>query len=367
MEELKLEDLTFESDDKVFDAFATPEGDKPENEDIVIPVPEIKKDIITPTSEDPKDSESVAKGNENNQGQADEAKDKSEANSSSPKLNDSEKLYSTLATHLITKGALSDLDPETIKNVDDLNAAIEKEATSRLDSRQKAISEAMSVGAPTNEVATSIDTITRLESVTDLQISSDDAVELRINLIAQDFLNKGYSSERASTMAKRSIDAGTGVEDAKFALEGIIKSEKAKYEGLIEKAKSDEEGALAKIKDYLQSDKSEVAKIKLTTAQQEEIYTQMTTDVGNKQSEFIKYQQENPVQSRVQLETLYYLTKKFTDFSVFGESAKTEVSNDLEALLRGTNFTEEGRVQTNVADSNSSFTLSDFKDLDIDL
>ena len=57
-------------------------------------------------------------------------------------MNDSEQLYSTLASHLITKGALSDLDPSTIKSVDDLNAAIEKEAMSRLDSKQKAIREA---------------------------------------------------------------------------------------------------------------------------------------------------------------------------------------------------------------------------------
>jgi len=366
MEGLNLEDLNFEDDANVFDAFAETTGDKPEGEELNIQNP-AEENTNIPASESPSGSESVATGDEIKiQGQADKANSEVEADSSSPKLNDSEKLYSTLATHLITKGALSDLDPSTIKSVDDLNAAIEKETLSRLDSKQKAINEAMNVGAPTTEVAKTVDMIEQLKGITEDQVNHVNNDELRLNLIAQDFINKGYDSNRAQTMAQRSIDAGTGVDDAKFALDVILKGEQRKYEGLIEAAKMEEEKSIASIKDYLGSEKNALADIKLNSDQQEEIFSQMTTDAGNKRSKFIDYQVQNPVQSRVQLETLYYLTKEFTDFSVFGAKATTKASNDLESLLRGTNFTEDGRVQTEVQDARSSFGLKDLKDLEID-
>ena len=366
MEGLNLEDLNFEDDGNVFDAFAETTDDKPEVAELNIPNPADENTNI-PASESPSGSESVASGDDiKNQGQADKANSEVEADSSSPKLNDSEQLYSTLATHLITKGALSDLDPSTIKSVDDLNAAIEKEAMSRLDSKQKAISEAMNAGAPTDEVAKTVDMIEQLNNITEAQVANPNNDQLRVNLIAQDFINKGYDGNRAHTMAQRSVDAGTGVEDAKFALDGILKGEQNRYEGLIQAAKMEEEKSLASIKDYLGSDKNAMADIKLNSDQQDAIYTQMTTDAGNNRSKFIDYQVENPVQARVQLETLYYLTKEFTDFSVFGAKAQTKASNDLESLLRGTNFAEDGRVQTEVQDARSSFGLKDLKDLEIE-
>ena len=368
MEGLKLEDLNFEGEEAAFDVFAeekpeeevTAEGSQPSLNEI--------DNNKKPDSENPSDSESVASGDDNNnQGQADKANTSDgDADSSSPTTNDSEQLYSTLATHLIAKGALSDLDPSTIKNVDDLNAAIEKEATSRLDSKQKAIEQAMNVGAPTTEVAKSVDFINQLNELEDATVIDPGNDGLRLNLIAQDFINKGYSPERASTMAQRSVDIGAGVEDAKFALESIKQYEQKKYEGLIEDAKLEEQKSLDDIKDYLSSEKGTLADIKLTGDQQEDIFTQMTTDVGNKRSKFIEYQVNNPVQSRVKLETLYYLTKEFTDFSVFSAGAQTKASNELEDLLRGANFTADGKINTEVKDKRSSFGLKDLKDLEID-
>ncbi len=363
MEGLNLEDLSFEDDGRVFDAFATTEGDIKPTDTAKIEVP-VVEETKKPDSEDPSDPESVASGEDNNnQGQADEANGKVDANSSSPKLNDSEKLYSTLASHLITKGALSDLDPLTIKSVDDLNAAIQKEAESRLDSTQKAILEARKVGAPVDEVAEVIQNITDLKAFGVEDIRKDP--ELTLNLIAQDLVNKGYTPEKATVMAQRSIDAGDGEADAVYALDSIIKSEESRHSKIIKAAQDEEVKSLDDIKAMLASDKNNIANIKLNTEQQKEVYTQMTTDVGNRESSFIKYQRENPVESRVKLETIFYLTKGLTDFSIFGTSAKTEATSDLEDMLRGTSFTADGKVQTVTKDNNSSFTLSDLKDLEI--
>ena len=362
MEGLTLEDLNFDDDTKVFDAFAETNGDVKPEDSIEIAVPETETN--KPVSEEAAIAvpESVATSNDN-QGQADKATDKVDANSSSPKLNDSEKLYSTLASHLITKGALSDLDPLTIKSVDDLNDAIQREADNRLDSSQKAILEAKNVGAPVNEVAQAVQNITDLEAITSKEIKEDP--ELALNLIRQDFINKGYASDRATTMAQRSIDAGEGQADAEFALQSITDGEKARYATIIKNAQDEEVKSLNDIKLMLSNDENTMANIKLSTEQQQEVFIQMTTDTGNRESSFIKYQRENPVKSRVKLETIFYLTKGLTDFSVFGNSAKTEATSDLESLLRGTSFTEDGKVRTVVPDDKSSFSLADLKDLEI--
>jgi hypothetical protein len=73
--------------------------------------------------------ESVAtQSKDSNQVQADKAADGNEgSDSSSPKLNETEQLYSNLAAEFKSKGALSELEDTTdIKSLKDLNAAIKK-------------------------------------------------------------------------------------------------------------------------------------------------------------------------------------------------------------------------------------------------
>jgi len=372
MEGLNLEDLNFDDVDagEVFDAFAAPATDsKPADEvNIEVPIiPETNNNNTTPPDSESLeiDSESVATGNDDNQGQADKANVDAGSNSSSPQQNDSEKLYSTLATHLLDKGALSDLDPNTIKSVDDLNEAIQREADKRLDSSQKAISKAMETGAPVSQVAEVAAVISQLEGVTEEMLAHVDNVDLRANLITQDFVNRGYDVQRAQVLAQRSIDAGTAVDDARFAIKGILDSQIEKRDSLIASAKLEEEKSLSSIREFVGSKDNSFGSVKLTDTQQQEVYDQMVTNVGDGDNAFIKYQKDNPIESRVKLESLYYLTKGLTDFSVFSNTAKTEVANDLETLLRGTSFTEDGKVNTVINDPMSSFALKDFKDLDI--
>jgi hypothetical protein len=80
----------------------------------------------------------------------------------------------------------------------------------------------------------------------------------------------------------------------------------------------------------------------------------------------VKAQKADPIGSRIKLETLFFLTKGLTDFSIFGNKAETKISNNIENLLRGANFTEAGSVDTSSQDNNSNFKLSDLKDFDIE-
>ena len=78
-------------------------------------------------------------------------------------------------------------------------------------------------------------------------------------------------------------------------------------------------------------------------------------------------QKADPIGSRIKLEALFFLTKGLSDFSLFGEQkTQTKITNNIENLLRGAKFTEEGKIDTNVSDNNSNFKLSDLKDLEIE-
>ena len=77
-------------------------------------------------------------------------------------------------------------------------------------------------------------------------------------------------------------------------------------------------------------------------------------------------QKKDPTGSRVKLEAIFFLTKGLTDFSVFNNAKETDISNNIENLLRGTSFTTSGKVDTEVSDPDANFTLKDLKDLQIE-
>lgn len=364
MEGLRIEDLNFDSGAEVFDVFKAGEsgGDKKEV-DIKDPLEEKKE---TSTGSEGIAPESVAKGEddikETGQGRASEA-GKEGSNSSSQ--NDTEKLYSSLAAQFKAKGVLPGLDLEKteIKSLEDIEKAMMAELESRLTEKQKAIDEAMKVGAPTNEVAEQLELISKLKEIPETYVADENNGAFRKNVMVQDFINKGYEKERADIMAQRSVDSGTDVEDAQFALKALIKHEEGSYEKIMNNARETEEKNVNGIKDYLAKNDKIIGDIPLTAAQKDEIYKSMTTDLGNKENAFMKAQKEDPIGSRVKLEALFHITKGFTDFSVFGKAKESSITNGITDLLRGTNFTEDGKVQTQTQDSNSSFTLKDIEGL----
>lgn len=365
MEELKLEDLSFDTGDDVFTPLAA-------SDDELLKLGDAKTEPSKETTKKPDsddaanaDQESVAKGDDNKvQGGKTSAEDEG-SNSSSPKQpNDSEKLYSTLATQFKANGVLPGLeDTASIKSMDDINAAIKKEVEARFDSEQLAIKEALNLGLPAQELSKQMNVINQLKGISEEFIAGEANVDFRKNAIAQDFISKGYDRERAITMAQRSVDSGTDIDDAKFALASLIEIEEGNYQKIITDAKAKEDKSITDIKSYLEKTPEVIPGIKLNSQQSDELYKRITTDLGNKENAFMRAQKADPVGGRVKMEALAYLTKDFTDFSVFGNSKETDISKNIENLLRGASFTESGKVETDISDANSSFTLKDLKDL----
>ena len=324
----------------------------------------LKKKIILQAGQ-----ESVASQSEdNNQVQAGKTADGKEgSDSSSPKLNETEQLYSNLAAEFKAKGVLPGLDDTTsIKSMKDIEDAIKAQIEAGLTDRQKLIEGATKAGAPVNEVVTKTDTINKLKAITPEFVRDENNTQFRLTAIAQDFVEKGYGEERAKAMAQRSVDAGTDIEDAEFALKNLITAEETSLKSIIDNAKKKEDDSLKDIKSYISTTPEVIPGISLTDTQKDELYTQITSDLGNKENAFMQAQKADPVGSRIKLEALFYLTDGLKDFSIFGNKAESKIANNIENLLRGANFTAGGTVQTNVDDSNSNFKLSDLKDLEIE-
>ena len=135
---------------------------------------------------------------------------------------------------------------------------------------------------------------------------------------------------------------------------------------LISSAKNKETDSLKDIKSYIATTPEVIPGIVLTDTQKDELYGQITSDLGNKENAFMQAQKADPVGSRIKLETLFYLTKGLTDFGIFGAKQESKITSNLENLIRGAKFTSEGTVETNTVDANSNFRLSDLKNLTIE-
>ena len=161
--------------------------------------------------------ESVSSGTEENQ---EVEKDTSTLSKegSSPK-----NFYSSIAKALQEEGIFPDLDDDITSKIstpEDFAEIVEKTIQSKFDARQKRIDDALNYGVEVTEIKRYENTIQYLDTIKDdvLIDESDKGEQLRKQLIFQDFINRGYSQERAQREVTKSLNAGTDIEDAKEAL-----------------------------------------------------------------------------------------------------------------------------------------------------
>ena len=179
--------------------------------------------------------ESVGSGKDNTKGKEDTS---SREDSTSPQKT----IYSSIAKALKEEGIFPDLDDEVLSKVkepEDFRDLVEQQIKAGLEERQKRIDDALNYGIEPTEIKRYENTLNFLDSVKEENITdeSDKGEELRKNLIFQDFINRGYSRERATREVQKSFNAGTDIEDAKEALKSNTEYFKGKYDDLIEDAK----------------------------------------------------------------------------------------------------------------------------------
>lgn len=341
-------DSLFTSDGSEETQVTPPEQQEEENkEKPTTEVPEVNPDELF-TGE----PESVGSEKVDTQGKEDTTS--KEETGTSPKTN----FYSSIASALKEEGILSALDEETLSKIqtpEDFAEAMENELKAKLDERQKRIDEALQVGVEPDEVRKYEGTINYLNTITEDAISDESAngEKLRKQLIFQDFLNRGFSKERAQRETQKSFNSGSDVEDAKEALASNKEYFQREYEDLIAEARAEEEAEKARTKKEAEElkksilDEKEIFKgLELDKTTREKVYNSISKPVykdpetGQYLTAIQKYERDNRQDFLKKIGLLFTMTDGFTNLDkLVKPTATKQVKKSLRELEHTINTT----------------------------
>lgn len=311
-------------------------------------------------AEDLFESESVGSGKEDKQGKEDTTPDGS---GTSPKTN----FYSSIASALKEDGIFQNLDNDKAKEIKDAESfaqAIRDEVSAQFDERQKRIDEALNAGIEPSEVQKYERTLNYLDSIKDENISdeSEQGEQLRRQLIYNDFINRGYSKERAQREVKKSFDAGTDIEDAKESLKSNKEFFKSSYDSIVEEAKKEEEKEI-------EERKKDAETLKKNILEEEKVFGELQIDKATRQKVFDnvskpvykdpetgelftalqKYEMDNRLDFLKNVGLIYTLTDGFKNLDgLIKGKVKKEVRKglrELETTINNTARTSDGNLK----------------------
>lgn len=310
---------------------------------------------------DEDDDESSQEGVSSDEDSKNKGDSTSQKSGSSPK-----NTYSSIAAALKEDGVLLNLEDDDIANIntpDDFAEVIEKEVTKRLDDSQRRMKEALDYGVQPEEVTQYERTINYLNTLDEDTISAEDeqGETLRRQLIFQDYINRGFSQEKAKKEVEKSFSAASDVEDALEALEGNKQFFIDSYNKLITDAKSASETEKKTIQKQAEELRKSILStekpyegITLSKDRRQKIYDSITKVVaktadGRGLNAIQKYEQDNPVEYKQKLATLFELTDGFKklDALISGKANKQtrQSLKELEHTLRNTPTYADGRLK----------------------
>ena len=303
--------------------------------------------------------ESVGSGKENTEEKEDTTP---KGNGTSPK-----NFYSSIAKALKEEGIFPDLDDEglsKVKDPEDFRDLIDQQIKAGLDERQKRIDEALNAGVEPTEIRKYENTINFLDSIKEENISDegDKGEKLRKDLIYQDFINRGYSKERATREVQKSFNAGTDIDDAKEALKSNIDFFRDKYDELVNDAKSEAEQEererkeqAEKLKSSILNDKDVFGDLSVDKSTRQKIYDNIAKPVykdpetGEYFTAIQKYEMENRTDFLKNIGLLFTLTDGFKNLDgLVKGKVKKEVKKglrELEHTLNNTARTSDGNLK----------------------
>ena len=300
--------------------------------------------------------ESVSSGEENTKvgEDADSNKD------ASPKTN----FYSSIAKALKEDGIIPDLDEKEIKSPEDFASGIDKYIKSKLDEHKKRVAEALELGVEPTEIKRYENTLSYLETIKEdtLKDESDKGEKLRQQLIYQDFINRGYSEERAKREVTKSLNAGTDIEDAKEALNSNKEFFKKEYDNLINQAREEEleyeknrKEQAQKLQKSLLEDTMVFGELKLDKTIRQKALDNISKPVykdpktGELYTAIQKYEKDNRVDFLKNIGIIYTLTDGFTNLKgLIKDKVNNEVKKgirELEHTLNNTSRSNDGNLK----------------------
>lgn len=257
--------------------------------------------------------------------------------------------YSSIANALAVDGIFPNLDEETVMKADSaeaLSELIDAEVKARYDEGQRRILQALENGVEPDSIKAYENTLNRLASIkeSDLISENSESEQLRYQLITQDYMNKGYSREKADKMARRSIDSGNDIEDAKEALQSNKDFFQDQYNNLLEdaqkeadKQKADRVKQEEKLKKSILEDKDLMGAMELGKDIRKKVYDNISRPIyknpetGQYMTALQKYEMEHHEDFIKYVGLFMTLTDGFKDFKSF---TKAEVKKEMKKGLR---------------------------------
>ena len=264
--------------------------------------------------------------------------------------------YSSVASAMRQDGVLEYLNDEDIAAVtdaDSFRAAMEREISMRYDEGQRELMEAMGYGADVGELAQLQQTIGWLDSIDPQTLGNDgdeQAAQLRKDLISGYYSSLGMSPEQVAREVKKSLDAGTDIEDAKAALEQQRGFFRSVYDGRIQEAKRREdqrrlelENRQRTVSERIMNSEEPISGLRVDKRIREKALENMYSPTvkgadGRYYTKVQAYQMEHPDEFLQAVGLLYTLTDGFTSFDkvVAGAVRREKNKNikNLESVLR---------------------------------
>lgn len=302
-------------------------------------------------------------GSEENEIEEQEGTKTEKGNGTSPN-ND---FYSSIANAFKEEGIFPDLDDKdinSIKTAEDFRDLIENQIKAGIDERNRRIDEALNAGIEPTEIKKYENTINYLNSISDDAISDETerGETLRKQLIFQDFINRGYSKERAEREVNKSINSGSDIEDAKEALASNKEFFESAYDNLIKESREAE-------KREEQNRRKEAEELKKSILEGKEVFGEIQLDKPTRQKVFDaiskpvykdpetgefytaiqKYEKDNHNEFLKNVGLLYTLTDGFKNIDkLVNGKVRKEVKKglrELENTLNNTSRTSDGNLK----------------------
>lgn len=288
-------------------------------------------------------------------GSGDNNKEKEDTTS---KEGTSPNFYSSIAKTFAEDGVFQNLDEEALSKVNDAESfldLVEQQVQSKLDEKQKRIDQALNAGIEPTQIQRFENNMKILNSITEDSISEEGekGENLRKNIIYEDYIQKGFSKERAIKAVERSIAAGTDIEDAKEALQSCKDQVNKAYNDAIKKAeeeKANEEKELKEqaeaLKKSILSDKKPFGDLEIDKNTRQRVFDAISKPVftdpetGERLTALQKYEADNHNDFMKYVGLTYVLTDGFKslDGLVKGK-VKKEVGKSLKELEHTLNNT----------------------------
>ena len=338
-------------------------------------------------TESPKSIEEIfgteSVGNEDNKNTGNEPSSFKEG--TSPKTNN---FYSSIANALKKDGIFPDIDDESlakIKSPEDFAEMFENQVQAKLDEKQQRVDKALNYGVELSDIQKYETTLDYLDKITDdvLSDESEQGENIRRQMIYNDFINRGYSKERAEREIKKSFDSGSDIEDAKEALQSNKEFYKKSYDNLVNEAKAETEKLnkqikedSEKLKNSILNDSKVFGGLQIDTSTRRKVLDNISKpvykdpDTGKLLTAIQKYEADNKLDFIKNVGLLYTLTDGFKNLDkLVGSEVKRETKKamrELENTINNTSRYSDGNLRfvTGVSDDNDSYIGKGFS-LDI--